>query len=189
MLEVTLRKYTCVTVGDVIVLQHAGKMFSMDVLEVRPGGAASIVETDVEIDFDEPLGYQESEYAERERAAKAKVEQNSSSSSANNASIMKPSLQRARLDSGENGSAPKFVPFAGAGKRIDGKGVPTANSESGLQVNQNDLKPVAKPAESSNNTNSSTTAPIPTYQSRIGDKYSKKKTAASAFTGTSYKLA
>lgn len=56
VLEVTMRKYTCVTVGDVIVLQHAGKYFHMDVQEVRPGGAASIVETDVEIDFDEPLG-------------------------------------------------------------------------------------------------------------------------------------
>jgi hypothetical protein len=33
VLEYTLRKYTCVTEGDVLVLQHMGKLFHMDVLE------------------------------------------------------------------------------------------------------------------------------------------------------------
>ena len=56
-LEVNLRKYTCLTVGDTIVLQHLGKLHCLDVLEVKPNGAASIVETDVSIDFDEPVGY------------------------------------------------------------------------------------------------------------------------------------
>ena len=38
VLEVTLRKFTCVTVGDQIRIKHAGKDYWLDVVEVKPDG-------------------------------------------------------------------------------------------------------------------------------------------------------
>ena len=67
LLEVALRKFTCLTVGDTICIPHGIKKYFLDVREVQPSGAASIIETDCNVDFEEPLGYKESKYAEFER--------------------------------------------------------------------------------------------------------------------------
>ena len=36
--EVTLRKFTCVTLGDQIRISHAGKDYYLELTEVQPGG-------------------------------------------------------------------------------------------------------------------------------------------------------
>lgn len=219
VLEYTLRKYTCVTTGDVIVLQHLGKLFHMDVQEVRPNGAASIVETDVEIDFDEPLGYKDSEYAKHER----KGNENTKASSTNGGILVDPlQFQKARAIDANANMAPSFVPFSGTGKRIDGKATPASSGK----LNNNDAMTVdpaaaavsalgqpssgssstlfsspgltiaagSKTASSTSNKASADSSnqasqPVnPTYQSRIGNKYSQKKTAVSAFSGPANKL-
>jgi ubiquitin fusion degradation protein 1 len=54
VLEVTLRKFTCLTENDQICIQHLGKLYYLDVREVKPNGAASIIETDCNVDFEEP---------------------------------------------------------------------------------------------------------------------------------------
>lgn len=51
VLEVTLRKFTCLTEGDQICISHAGYKYYLEVKEVRPNGAASIIETDCNVDF------------------------------------------------------------------------------------------------------------------------------------------
>jgi ubiquitin fusion degradation protein 1 len=51
VLEVTLRKFTCLTEGDMICISHAGHRYYLEVREVRPNGAASIIETDCNVDF------------------------------------------------------------------------------------------------------------------------------------------
>ena len=38
VLEVTLRKFTCVTVGDQIKISHAGKNYYLELVEVQPNG-------------------------------------------------------------------------------------------------------------------------------------------------------
>jgi ubiquitin fusion degradation protein 1 len=38
VLEVTLRKFTCVTVGDQIKISHAGKDYFLELVEVQPDG-------------------------------------------------------------------------------------------------------------------------------------------------------
>ncbi len=58
VLEVALREFTCVTQGVAIRIPYIGRTFDIDILEVKPDtpmGGASIVETDVEIDFAAPL--------------------------------------------------------------------------------------------------------------------------------------
>ena len=59
VLEYTLRKYTCLTTGDMICLPYSGTKYYLEVSEVQPEGKASIVECNVNIDFDEPVGYKE----------------------------------------------------------------------------------------------------------------------------------
>ena len=61
-LEVKLRNYTCLTVGDTINLKLLhNKIYQVDILEVRPSlpniHAICCVEADVEVDFAEPLDY------------------------------------------------------------------------------------------------------------------------------------
>ena len=112
-------------------------------------------------------------------------------------------------DPNDANAQPKFVPFAGSGKRIDGKLLATSSSTStststATKVSggvasispSTSTSALAQTTATSNTTSSASVAPssasasipLPIYQSRIGDKFSKKKTAASAFTGTGHKL-
>lgn len=56
-LEASLRKFSCMTVGDTICLKYNNKNFLLDVREVKPSPAACIIETDCEVDFEAPPDY------------------------------------------------------------------------------------------------------------------------------------
>lgn len=60
ILERALRTFSCLTQNDTITISppNLGK-YKLDVVEVRPGHAISIIETDVVLDFDEPKDYAE----------------------------------------------------------------------------------------------------------------------------------
>jgi len=51
LLESGLRNYVAVTVGDCFEVEYGGQQYGLEVLEVRPGDAACIVDADVEVDF------------------------------------------------------------------------------------------------------------------------------------------
>lgn len=216
LLEVSLRKYTCLTVGDIICIKHGTKKFYMDVREVDPNGQASIIETDCNVDFEEPLGYKDSKYAQYERQKQEELAAAAASSSAGSVfsegSMKNRVLQKAKLedDAGNNGNgitaSGKFVAFAGMSKRIDGRlttsekiVVSSPDSSKGSTPSAN-----AMDVDSSTSTKSATGgfgygnnnggsgiagAGVASYQPRIGDKFSKKKTSVSAFVGTARKLA
>ena len=59
VLETTLRSYTCLTVGDSILINYNNKRYFIDIVEARPNDAVSIVDTDCEVDFAPPLDYVE----------------------------------------------------------------------------------------------------------------------------------
>jgi ubiquitin fusion degradation protein 1 len=62
MLEVSLRFYTCITLGDTIRVEGFGKTFDLDVLDIKPKSKYNCIctiNTDVEVDFAPPLDYQE----------------------------------------------------------------------------------------------------------------------------------
>jgi ubiquitin fusion degradation protein 1 len=209
LLEVALRDYTCVTVGDTIKLVHNGKPFFMDVQEVKPNGFASIVETDVEIDFDEPVGYKEYINAQREKGQSPAIA-SSSEAVPTGAPAATRELQRATQVAADSATESKFVPFAGSGRRIDGKdngaAVPSSSSSvagsssasAAASMSQYRASPAPARASPSVTTPSpvsttslsadSGTAPPTTFQSRIGSKYSIKKAGAAAFHGTGNKL-
>lgn len=59
VLEATLRGFTCLTKGDAIAISYNDKTYHIDVLEVAPGEAISIIEADVNVEFAAPLDYVE----------------------------------------------------------------------------------------------------------------------------------
>ena len=62
VLEEVLRNYSCLTTGDVFTFAYNEQTFDMAVLEARPQAeksAISVVETDLEVDFAAPVGYEE----------------------------------------------------------------------------------------------------------------------------------
>jgi hypothetical protein len=149
---------------------------------VRPNRAASIVETDLEIDFAEPIGYKDSELAkqyERNKLSSRKDAEGGSSGSV----IRTGGLQKAKLTSDNSPEASTFVAFSGTGKRIDGKGSsgPVSSTLSAAVASGTSVKTPA-------GTSPSTPQIATSYTSRIGDKYSKKKAGVSAFTGQANKL-
>lgn len=185
LLEVALRKFTCLTVGDIIAIPHGRKQFFLEVREVQPNGAASIIETDCNVDFEEPLGYKDSKYAQYEKKEEAKPVE----------PVVR-SLQKAKAVDDESDSKTKFVPFGGAPKRIDGKvpaSVVQAKSSAPVEAKTESKITAAMESKPSSSASTATSSPItapavPAYESKIGDKYSKKKFAVAAFAGAGKKL-
>lgn len=196
LLEVALRSFTCLTTGDTICIPYSGKKFYLDVREVQPNGAASIIETDCNVDFEEPLGYKDSKYAKFEREHQEKEAKKAAESQMSGQYVPPRALQKARAEptDAEVAAANAFKPFTGAAMRIDGK--PAAATPEAKAAGAGDARAAAlaaaearaKAASAATAAESKEEPAAPVFQSRIGDKYSKKKTAVSAFTGTGHKL-
>ncbi|KAF6160562.1 hypothetical protein GIB67_019502 [Kingdonia uniflora] len=100
ILETTLRNFSCLTTGDSIMVAYNNKKYYIDIVESKPAHAISIIETDCEVDFAPPL-----DYKEPERPAASVVS----------------SKERAQVQEAPVEEEPKFIPFTGVGKRLDGK--------------------------------------------------------------------
>lgn len=103
ILEKTLRTFSCLTTGNSIVVAYNNKQYHIDIVEAKPASAVSIIETDCEVDFAPPLDYKEPEKLQPTvvPASKEVAED-----------------QEAKVEEDE----PKFKPFTGSAKRLDGKG-------------------------------------------------------------------
>nr|UXY88198.1 ubiquitin fusion degradation protein [Cryptomonas curvata] len=55
VLESNLRFFTCLTKDDSIAIDYNDKIYWLNVLEVKPGNAISIIETDINVDFSLPM--------------------------------------------------------------------------------------------------------------------------------------
>ena len=63
MLERQLSRFSALTKGDVVCFRYADRNHYMDVLELKPADACSIIETDCSVDFAPPVDYVEPVYA------------------------------------------------------------------------------------------------------------------------------
>ncbi|KAI3765506.1 hypothetical protein L2E82_15542 [Cichorium intybus] len=99
ILETTLRNFSCLTTGDSIMVAYNNKKYYIDIIESKPSHAITIIETDCEVDFAPPL-----DYKEPERPV---------------ASI--PSTNPPQQGEAVPVEEPKFNPFTGSGRRLDGK--------------------------------------------------------------------
>uniref|UniRef100_A0A1B0B4Q8 Ubiquitin fusion degradation protein 1 homolog n=1 Tax=Glossina palpalis gambiensis TaxID=67801 RepID=A0A1B0B4Q8_9MUSC len=59
VLENALRNFACLTTGDIIAIKYNKKVYELHVLETKPGDAVSIIECDMNVDFEAPVGYKE----------------------------------------------------------------------------------------------------------------------------------
>lgn len=73
VLEKAFRDYACLTKGDVFTFTYNNGVFAIEVLETKPdvglNGAISVLETDLEVDFAPPVGYEEPTPTNRQSAA------------------------------------------------------------------------------------------------------------------------
>lgn len=62
VLETAFRGFSCLSLGDIFTFLYNDETYEIAVLEVKPAGeknAISVQETDLEVDFAPPVGYQE----------------------------------------------------------------------------------------------------------------------------------
>ncbi|KAI5293313.1 Ubiquitin recognition factor in ER-associated degradation protein 1, partial [Ascosphaera atra] len=63
VLEQSFRNFSCLTKGDIFTFSYNDQVYEMAVLETKPensANAVSVLETDLEVDFAPPVGYEES---------------------------------------------------------------------------------------------------------------------------------
>ncbi|KAJ4811682.1 Ubiquitin fusion degradation protein 1 [Rhynchospora pubera] len=118
ILETTLRNFSCLTTGDSIMVAYNNKKYYIDIIETKPASAISIIETDCEVDFAPPLDYKE--------PVKPSV------------SNIPSKVSTDKVTSVEKEPEPKFTPFTGGGKRLDGKPAkqqaPATTTDKDLQI-------------------------------------------------------
>lgn len=136
ILETTLRNFSCLTTGDSIMVAYNNKKYYIDIVETKPSSAISIIETDCEVDFAPPLDYKEPERPQTSiPTSKAPVPVEGAQAEAE--------------------AEPKFTPFTGIGRRLDGKPLkhqaPTVSSPAKGQQSEttNDVKKTDSTSESS----------------------------------------
>lgn len=59
VLEHALRNFSCVTENDILPISHNNKVYHLQLKQVQPAPAACIIETDCNVDFEAPVGYEE----------------------------------------------------------------------------------------------------------------------------------
>lgn len=101
ILETTLRSFSCLTIGDTIMVTYNNKKYYIDIIETKPSAAISIIETDCEVDFAPPLDYKEPEKP--------------ASTPSTLSNKTPPEVEE------EPAKKAKINPFTGAARRLDGK--------------------------------------------------------------------
>ncbi|BBH09303.1 ubiquitin fusion degradation 1, partial [Prunus dulcis] len=122
--------------GDSIMVAYNNKKYYIDIIEAKPSHAISIIETDCEVDFAPPLDYKE-------------PEKPVASGPLNKAA--------AQVEEDPAEMEPKFNPFTGAGRRLDGRPLkyePAPVSSSGSK----DKKPMVTNGNAQPSTGSSSQA-------------------------------
>lgn len=99
VLENALRNFACLTTGDLVAIKYNSKIYELSVLETKPGSAVSIIECDMNVEFDTPVGYQEPVRVRKE-------------SEAHDDDAEAPQIHY---------DTESFVAFSGEGSRLDGK--------------------------------------------------------------------
>ncbi|GKA54283.1 ubiquitin fusion degradation protein 1 homolog isoform X1 [Tanacetum coccineum] len=177
-LETTLRNFSCLTTGDSIMVAYNNKQYYIDIIESKPKNAITIIETDCEVDFAPPL-----DYKEPEKPSKAPI-------------------QEQEVPPEE----PKFNPFTGSGRRLDGKPLkyqpPPVSSPADFKQKQPAVPSAGTSSQSGSRqtqgklvfgTNANRTAAAPQKQKEVAkeakqEEPAKEEPKFQAFSGKKYSL-
>ncbi|KAJ2004454.1 ubiquitin fusion degradation protein [Coemansia thaxteri] len=118
VLENALRKFSALTVGDIITIEYNSREYRIAVLETKPSPTAiNIVETDLSVDFAAPLGYVEPNV----RTASGASNHSSAAmdaASRPSSSIAKDIRRKEEAAKGEIANS-RFAAFRGSGFRLN----------------------------------------------------------------------
>jgi len=114
VLEMRLRHFACLSKGDIVAINYNNKIYELNVLETKPAAAVSIIECDMNVEFEAPPGYVEPTVSKPEPMEEDE-----------------PELDISQMLPEDTG----FIAFAGSGNRLDGKKKRT-NSETEIQSRQ-----------------------------------------------------
>ncbi|CAG8525659.1 7876_t:CDS:2 [Ambispora gerdemannii] len=136
VLENALRNFATLTQGDIIEISYNSKIYEILVLEVRPhNNGISILETDLEVDFDPPVGYVEPKPRPKTMVYKMKIDEPDSEPKAESQKIPGPlnlpfgklffgynvvPLGEKKIDD-NNTEKPALEPFSGEGQTLRAK--------------------------------------------------------------------
>jgi len=105
VLEKHLRSFACLSKGDIISIDYIGREFEVQIVETKPEDAVNIIECDMNVDFEAPVGYKEPERVQPPEETPG--------------SFGTPDIQKKLVDYYEKQT--NFHSFQGKGGRIDGK--------------------------------------------------------------------
>ncbi|KAI5964695.1 UFD1 [Candida pseudojiufengensis] len=136
VLENVLRKFSTLTVNDIIEINYNDSIYGIKILEVKPESnnhGICVVETDLETDFAPPVGYVEPEYKPKSvtpsTGSLTPIDPSSVNRGAGAATMAK-SINYANLVNDAN----KENKFAGSGQKLSGKKIEPNSSKSGNQT-------------------------------------------------------
>lgn len=145
VLENVLRKFSTLTVNDIIEINYNDSIFGIKVLDVKPKSDSTsicVVETDLETDFAPPVGYVEPEYKPKKvESSSAKPITPSSVNRGVGAATMAKSINYANIVANASKPGQHFV---GSGQKLSGK--PANVEESTRSYTIDELDPDAPPA-------------------------------------------
>lgn len=145
VLENVLRKFSTLTVNDIIEINYNDSIYGIKVLEAKPESSSHgvcVVETDLETDFAPPVGYVEPEYKPQAKKPTTNAINPSSVNRSAGAGTMAKSLNYANLVAESTSSTAKA--FQGSGQSLSGK--PTSErKETKREHTIDDLDPDAEP--------------------------------------------
>lgn len=140
VLENALRKFSTLTINDVIEIDYNDTRYGIKVLEARPESDSKgicVVETDLETEFAPPVGYVEPEYTPRSvKPSSTPIDPSSVKKSAG-AGTMAQSIDFANLVASASNTK-----YKGSGQKLSGK----ATGEEDKKLTIDDLDPDIPPA-------------------------------------------
>ncbi|OBA23441.1 UFD1-domain-containing protein [Metschnikowia bicuspidata var. bicuspidata NRRL YB-4993] len=143
VLENALRKFSTLTVNDVIEIDYNDTRFGIKVLEVKPESTNKgicVVETDLETDFAPPVGYVEPEYKPKGAKSSASPIDPKKVNRSAGAATMAHSIGYANIV--HEGNNQKV--YKGTGQKLSGKEVGSHDTK---RITIDDLDPNATPVE------------------------------------------
>lgn len=119
-----MRNFSCLTTGDSIMVAYNNKKYYIDIVETKPSNAISIIETDCEVDFAPPLDYKEPEPVKP--AVPASTEPGTGKTIVlcdycSPYGFFMHIIFMIIFSDVPAEEEPKFIPFTGSGRRLDGK--------------------------------------------------------------------
>ncbi|XP_057836450.2 uncharacterized protein LOC131046683 [Cryptomeria japonica] len=111
ILEVSLRNFSCLTIGDTLKINYNNTTYCINIVDIKPECAISLLDTDLEVDFAIPL-----DYSEPERLPVNPAALSTTITSQRMAREIPSAEHVAELDR-------RFTAFTGIGRRLNGKPV------------------------------------------------------------------